>query len=78
MILREQNQKIDSYELQLKQNIKMLLGENKQNLSLLRSRFKERNPNKYIQQLNAKIDNIKNLIKKEIKSSLSQNIFFVQ
>ena len=78
MILREQNQKIDSYELQLKQNIKMLLGENKQNISLLRSRFKERNPNKYIQQLNAKIDNIKNLIKKEIKSSLSQNIFFVQ
>jgi len=78
MILREQNQKIDSYELQLKQNIKMLLAENKQTLSLLRSRLKERSPNKYIQQLNTKIDNIKNLIKKEIKSSINQNSVFIQ
>jgi len=78
MILREQNQKIDSYELQLKQNIKMLLAENKQALSLLRPRFKERSPNKYIQQLNTKIDNIKNLIKKEIKSSINRNTFLIQ
>ena len=78
MILREQNQKIDSYELQLKQNIKMLLAENKQALSLLRSRFKERSPNKYIQQLNTKIDNIKNLIKKEIKSSINRNTILIQ
>ena len=78
MILREQNQKIDSYEMQLKQNIKMLLAENKQALSLLRSRFKERSPNKYIQQLNIKIDNIKNLIKKEIKSSINRNTFLIQ
>ena len=78
MILREQNQKIDSYELQLKQNIKILLAENKQALSLLRSRFKERNPNKYIQQLNTTIDNIKNLIKKEIKSSINRNTFLIQ
>ncbi len=78
MILREQNQKIDSYELQLKQNIKMLLAKNKQALSLLRSRFKERSPNKYIQQLNTKIDNIKNLIKKEIKSSINRNTFLIQ
>jgi len=78
MILREQNQKIDSYELQLKQNIKMLLAENKQTLSLLRSRLKERSPNKYIQQLNTKIDNIKNLIKKEIKSSINRNSVFIQ
>ena len=78
MILREQNQKIDSYEMQLKQNIKMLLAENKQALSLLRSRFKERSPNKYIQQLNTKIDNIKNLIKKEIKSSINRNSALIQ
>jgi len=78
IILREQNQKIDSYEMQLKQNIKMLLAENKQALSLLRSRFKERSPNKYIQQLNTKIDNIKNLIKKEIKSSINRNTFLIQ
>ena len=78
MILREQNQKIDSYELQLKQNIKMLLTENKQTLSLLRSRLKERSPNKYIQQLNTKIDNIKNLIKKEIKSSINRNSVLIQ
>ena len=78
MILREQNQKIDSYEMQLKQNIKMLLAENKQALSLLRSRFKEKSPNKYIQQLNTKIDNIKNLIKKEIKSSINRNTFLIQ
>jgi exodeoxyribonuclease VII large subunit len=78
MILREQNQKIDSYELQLKQNIKMLLAENKQTLSLLRSRFKERSPNKYIQQLNTKIEHIKNLIKKEIKSSIYRNSFLIQ
>ena len=78
MILREQNQKIDSYEMQLKQNIKILLAENKQALSLLRSRFKERSPNKYIQQLNTKIDNIKNLIKKDIKSSINRNTFLIQ
>ena len=78
MILREQNQKIDSYELQLKQNIKMLLTENKQTLSLLRSRLKERSPNKYIQQLNTKIDNIKNLIKKEIKSCINRNSVLIQ
>ena len=78
MILREQNQKIDSYELQLKQNIKMLLTENKQTLSLLRSRLKERSPNKYIQQLNTNIDNIKNLIKKEIKSSINRNSVLIQ
>ena len=78
MILREQNQKIDSYELQLKQNIKMLLAENSQTLSLLRSRFKERSPNKYIQQLNTKIEHIKNLIKKEIKSSIYRNSFLIQ
>ena len=78
MILREQNQKIDSYELQLKQNIKMLLAENKQTLSLLRSRLKERSPNKYIQQLNTKIDNIKNLIKKEIKSCINRNSVLIQ
>ena len=78
MILREQNQKIDSYELQLKQNIKMLLTENKQTLSLLISRLKERSPNKYIQQLNTKIDNIKNLIKKEIKSCINRNSVLIQ
>ena len=78
MILREQNQKIDSYEFQLKQNIKMLLTENKQTLSLLRSRLKERSPNKYIQQLNTKIDNIKNLIKKEIKSCINRNSVLIQ
>ena len=78
MILREQNQKIDSYEMQLKQNIKMLLAGNKQALSLFKSRFKERSPNKYIQQLNTKIDNIKNLIKKEIKSSINRNTFLIQ
>ena len=78
MILREQNQKIDSYEMQLKQNIKMLLTENKQTLSLLRSRLKERSPNKYIQQLNTKIDNIKNLIKKEIKSCINRNSVLIQ
>ena len=78
MILREQNQKIDSYELQLKQNIKMLIAENKQALGILRSRFKERSPNNYIQQLNTKIYNIKNLIKKEIKSSINRNSALIQ
>ena len=43
-----------------------------------RSRFKEKSPNKYIQQLNTKIEQIKNLIKKEIKSSIYRNSVLIQ
>ena len=42
VILREQNQKIDSYELQLKQNIKISFNQNKQKLNLLNIRLKKK------------------------------------
>ena len=78
MILREQNQKIDSYELQLKQNIKISFNQNKQKLNLLNMRFKEKSPNAYIQELSIKLGNIKNIIQKEIKSCLKRNLMFIQ
>ena len=78
VILREQNQRIDSYELQLKQNIKISFNQNKQKLNLLNIRFKEKSPSAYIQELNIKLGNIKNMIQKEIKSCLNRNLIFVQ
>jgi exodeoxyribonuclease VII large subunit len=78
VILREQNQRIDSYELQLKQNIKISINQNKQKLNLLNIRFKEKSPSAYIQELNIKLGNIKNMIQKEIKSCLNRNLIFVQ
>jgi exodeoxyribonuclease VII large subunit len=78
MILREQNQKIDNYELQLKQNIKISFNQNKQKLNLLNMRFKEKSPNAYIQELSIKIGNIKNILQKEIKSCLNRNLTFIQ
>ena len=78
VILREQNQRIDSYELQLKQNIKISFNQNKQKLNLLNIRFKEKSPSAYIQELNIKLGNIKNMIQKEIKSCLNRNLIFIQ
>jgi len=78
VILREQNQKIDSYELQLKQNIKISFNQNKQKLNLLNIRFKEKSPSAYIQELNIKLGNIKNMIQKEIKTCLNRNLIFIQ
>jgi exodeoxyribonuclease VII large subunit len=78
VILREQNQKIDSYELQLKQNIKISFNQNKQKFNLLNIRFKEKSPSAYIQELNIKLGNIKNMIQKEIKSCLNRNLIFIQ
>ena len=42
LVLREQSQKIDSYELKLKQNMKLNYSNNKQNLDLAISKFKEK------------------------------------
>jgi exodeoxyribonuclease VII large subunit len=78
VILREQNQKIDSYELQLKQGIKINFNQNKQKLNLLNMRFKEKSPNAYIQELSIKLGNIKNIIQKEIKSYLNRNLSIIQ
>lgn len=78
VILREQNQKIDSYELQLKQSIKINFNQNKQKLNLLNMRFKEKSPNAYIQELSIKLGNIKNIIQKEIKSYLNRNLSIIQ
>ena len=78
MVLREQNQKIDNYEIRLKQNIRMVLKQNNQKLNLINSRFKVKSPNTIIQELATRLNNVKNLLKKEIKSSLKRNIFLIQ
>ena len=41
-------------------------------------RFKEKSPNAYIQELNIKLGNIKNILQKEIKSCLNRNLTFIQ
>ena len=74
LVLREQSQKIDSYELKLKQNMKLNYSNNKQNLDLAISKFKEKSPATLIQEYYSKILNIKELMKRGIKLNLSKNI----
>jgi len=74
LVLREQSQKIDSYELKLKQNMKLNYFNNKQRFDLAISKFKEKSPATLIQEYYLKILNIKELMKRGIKSNLSKNI----
>jgi exodeoxyribonuclease VII large subunit len=74
LVLREQSQKIDSYEFKLKQNMKLNYSNNKQRLDLAISKFKEKSPATLIQEYYLKILNIKELMKRGIKSNLSKNI----
>ena len=74
LILREQSQKIDNYELKLKQNMKLNYSNNKQRFNLAISKFREKSPAALIQENYSKINNIKELIKRAIKLKVSKNI----
>ena len=74
LILREQSQKIDNYELKLKQNMKLNYSNNKQRFNLAVSKFSEKSPAALIQGNYSKINNIKELIKRAIKLKVSKNI----
>ena len=74
LILREQSQKIDNYELKLKQNMKLNYSNNKQRFNLAISKFREKSPVASIQENYSKINNIKELIKRGIKLKVSKNI----
>ena len=74
LILREQSQKIDNYELKLKQNMKLNYSNNKQRFNLAISKFREKSPSASIQENYSKINNIKELIKRAIKLKVSKNI----
>ena len=74
LVLREQSQKIDNYELKLKQNMKLNYSNNKQRFNLAISKFREKSPAALIQENYSKINNIKELIKRGIKLKVSKNI----
>ena len=74
LILREQSQKIDNYELKLQQNLKLNYSNNKQRFNLAVSKFSEKSPAALIQGNYSKINNIKELIKRAIKLKVSINI----
>ena len=74
LFLREQSQKIDNYELKLKQNMKLNYSNNKQRFNLAVSKFSEKSPAALIQGNYSKINNIKELIKRAIKLKVSINI----
>ena len=69
--LREQNQKLDSFELRLKQNIQFNTKTEFQKLNTYYSRLMERNPKNLLQQLDSRIKNISKLIAINIKNKLS-------
>ena len=74
LILREQSQKVDNYELKLKQNMKLNYSNNKQRFNLAISKFREKSPAALIQENYSKINNMKELIKRGIKLKVSKNI----
>jgi exodeoxyribonuclease VII large subunit len=74
LVLREQNQKIDNYELKLQQNMKLNYSANKQRMDLAISKFKDKNPLTLIQEYFLNMVNIKKLLKRGIQSSFSKNI----
>ena len=74
-ILREQNQKLDAYELIIKQKIEMKYSKNIQSFKLLLSRLMDKSPKSLFQELNNKIDYYENNLRKSIKNNLSLKSF---
>ena len=68
-ILREQNQKLDAYELIMKQKIEMKYSKNIQSFKLLLSRLMDKSPKSLFQELNNKIDYYENNLRKSIKNN---------
>ena len=69
--LREQNQKLDNFELRLKQNIQFNTKTEFQKLNAFYSRLMEHNPKNLLQKLDSRIKNISKLIEINIKNKLS-------
>ena len=74
-ILREQNQKLDAYELIIKQKIEMKYSKNIQSFKLLLSRLMDKSPKSLFQELNNKINYYENNLRKSIKNNLSLKSF---
>ena len=74
-ILREQNQKLDAYELIMKQKIEMKYSKNIQSFKLLLSRLMDKSPKSLFQELNNKINYYENNLTKSIKNNLSLKSF---
>ena len=74
-ILREQNQKLDAYELIMKQKIEMKYSKNIQSFKLLLSRLMDKSPKSLSQELNNKINYYENNLRKSIKNNLSLKSF---
>ena len=74
-ILREQNQKLDAYELIIKQKIEMKYSKNIQSFKLLLSRLMDKSPKSLFQELNNKINYYENNLTKSIKNNLSLKSF---
>jgi exodeoxyribonuclease VII large subunit len=74
-ILREQNQRLDAYELLMNQKIEMKYSKNNQAFKLLLSRLMDKSPKSLFQELNNKIDYYENNLRKSIKNNLSLNTF---
>ena len=74
-ILREQNQKLDAYELIMKQKIEMKYSKNIQSFKLLLSRLMDKSPKSLFQELNNKIDYYENNLRKSIKNNFSLKSF---
>ena len=58
----EQSQKLDSYELRLKQKIELNYSKNSQALKIIISRLMEKSPKSLLQELRTKMINIKQLM----------------
>ena len=74
-ILREQNQKLDAYELIMKQKIEMKYSKYIQSFKLLLSRLMDKSPKSLLQELNNKINYYENNLNKSIKNNLSLRAF---
>ena len=73
MILREQSQKLDNFELRLNQKISLNCAIKNQSIKLLSSRLLQKSPKSFLKELNNKILNIDSNLTKSIKIKISFN-----
>jgi exodeoxyribonuclease VII large subunit len=73
MILREQSQKLDNFELRLNQKISLNYAKKNQAIKLLSSRLLQKSPSSFLKELNNKILNTDLNLKKNIKRKISFN-----
>ena len=73
MILREQSQKLDNFELRLNQKIYLNYAIKNQSIKLLSSRLLQKSPKSFLKELNNKISNIDSNLTKSIKIKISFN-----